>query len=160
MTQVSRRTAIAIAAIALASALAACGGSKSKATVHTAATTTTAVTANPAKATSPSVTTGAVRATLHGASHAPVVGKNWSYTVHVTDPSGKPLAGTVETDFVVSGLGVVGKETPATHKLKNGMLNDVVQFPAAAVGQPISLVTVVRTSAGSVALAWPVTVAK
>jgi hypothetical protein len=101
-----------------------------------------------------------VRATLQGANHAPVAGKNWTYTVHVTDAAGKPLTGTVETDFVVAGLGVVGKETPAVHKLGNGVLTDTVQFPADAVGHPITLVTVVHTSAGSVAVGWPVNVSK
>ncbi len=89
-----------------------------------------------------------------------MAGKNWSYTVHATDASGKAVEGTVETDFVVAGLGVVGKETPAVHKLKNGTLSDTLQFPTDAVGHPITLVTVVRTSAGAVALGWPVTVSK
>jgi hypothetical protein len=89
-----------------------------------------------------------------------VAGKNWAYTVHVADASGKPLAGSVETDFVVAGLGVVGKETPAVHKLNKGTLSDTLQFPADAVGHPITLVTVVHTSAGTVALGWPVNVSK
>ena len=55
------------------------------------ATTTTAAapSANPATATTAVATTGPVHATLHGANHAPVAGKNWAYTVHVTDASGK-----------------------------------------------------------------------
>jgi hypothetical protein len=97
---------------------------------------------------------------LRGANHAPVAGKNWTYTVRVTDASAHPLSGSVQTDFVVSGLGVVGKETPAVHQLKHGVLHDSLQFPADAVGHPITLVTVVRTSAGSVALGWPVNVSK
>jgi hypothetical protein len=89
-----------------------------------------------------------------------VAGKNWAYSVHVTDAGGKPLTGTVETDFVVAGLGVVGKETPAVHKLKNGTLSDTLQFPTDAVGHPITLVTVIHTSAGAVAVGWPVNVSK
>jgi hypothetical protein len=89
-----------------------------------------------------------------------VAGKNWTYTVHVTDAGGKPLTGRVQTDFVVAGLGVVGTETPAVHKLKDGTLSDTLQFPPDAVGHPITLVTVVHTSAGAVALGWPVTVSK
>lgn len=157
------RMIVAPAAVALLLGLAACGGSKSKTTsssTSTAKTTVAAPSANPATATTPTVTSGSVHATLHGANHAPVANKNWAYAVHVTDASGKPLAGTVETDFVVAGLGVVGKETPAVHKLKNGTLSDTLQFPPDAVGHPITLVTVVHTSAGAVALGWPVNVSK
>jgi hypothetical protein len=99
-----------------------------------------------------------MHATLRGASHTPVANKLWSYTVRVTSPSGKPLAGTVATDFVFPGLGVVGHETPAVHALKDGALMDSVTFPSSAVSHPLNLVTVVRTGAGSVALAWPVSV--
>ncbi len=156
-------TIVASVAVALLLVVAACGGSKSKTTsssTSTAKTTTAAPSANPTTATTPIAASGPVRATLHGANHAPVAGKNWAYTVHVTDASGKPLAGSVQTDFVVAGLGVVGKETPAVHKLKNGTLSDTLQFPPDAVGHPITLVTVVHTSAGAVALGWPVNVSK
>jgi len=101
-----------------------------------------------------------VRVTLHGANHNPVAGKLWAYSVRVTDATGHPLSGTVDTDFVVTGLGVVGKETPPVHRLKNGALNDQVTFPPQAAGTPITLVTVVHTSAGSVAVGWPVSVTK
>lgn len=163
MRQPLKQTIVTLVAIALLIGIAACGSSKSKTTsssTSTAKTTAAAPSANPATATTPTAATGPVRATLHGANHAPVAGQNWVYTVHVTDASGKPLAGTVETDFVVSGLGVVGKETPAVHNLKNGTLSDTIQFPTDAVGHPITLVTVVHTSAGSVALGWPVNVSK
>jgi hypothetical protein len=142
--------------------LAACGGSSKHTTTKakTTAPTSTAPapSASPATATTPTVTSGPVHATLHGANHTPAAGKAWDYSVHATDASGKPLSGTVETEFVVPGIGVVGKETPAVHPLKNGVLSDNVTFPAAAVGHPIYLVTVVRTSAGSVALGWSVSV--
>jgi hypothetical protein len=61
---------------------------------------------------------------------------------------------------VVPGIGVVGKESPPVHRLKGGLLHDSLTFPAAAVGHPIMLVTVIHTSAGSVALGWPVNVSK
>jgi hypothetical protein len=158
-----RQTLIAPVAVALLLGGSACGSSKSKSassSTSTTTTTTTAPSANPATATTPTAASGPVRATLHGANHTPVAGKNWTYTVHADDATGKPLAGTVETDFVVTGLGVVGKETPAIHKLKDGTLSDIIQFPADAVGHPITLVTVIHTSAGSVALGWPVNVSK
>jgi hypothetical protein len=163
MKQASKRMLFVPVAVALLLAANACGSSKSKTTSSSATTTATTpapASANPATATTPIAASGTVHATLHGPNHAPVVGKNWTYTVHVTDAAGKPLNGTVETDFVFAGLGVVGKETPAVHKLKNGVLTDTVQFPADAVGHPITLVTVVHTSAGSVAVGWPVNVSK
>ena len=162
MIHVLRRTTIVMAGIALIGAAAGCGSSAKHATATATHTTTTrpSATADPAKANSSTATTASLRAALTAVSHHPVAGKNFAYTVRATSSSGTPLAGSVETDFVVSPLGVVGKETPAVHKLANGTLNDNVQFPTSAVGQPLALVTVVHTSAGSVALAWPVSVTK
>jgi hypothetical protein len=162
MKQALKQTLVASVAIMLLLGAAACGSSKSKTTSSSTSASTTAAppSANPATATTPVAASGPVHATLHGANHTPVAGKNWAYTVHVTDASSKPLAGTVETDFVVAGLGVVGKETPSVHKLKNGTLSDTIQFPTDAVGHPITLVTVVHTSAGAVALGWSVNVSK
>lgn|SRR5437764_10337098 len=163
MNQVLKQTMVAAVTVALLLGAVACGSSKSKTTsssTSTANTTAAAPGANPATATTPVAAGGPVRATLHGANHTPVAGKNWTYTLHVTDAGGKPLAGSVDTDFVVAGLGVVGKESPPVHKLKNGTLSDTLQFPADAVGHPITLVTVVHTSAGAVAVGWSVNVSK
>jgi hypothetical protein len=82
------------------------------------------------------------------------------YSIKATDANGRSLSGTVESDFVVAGLGVVGHETPRFHHLKHGVLHDTITYPTVAVGHAITLVTVVRTSAGTVALAWPVSVHK
>jgi hypothetical protein len=163
MREARKRILIASVAVALLVGASACGGSKSKTTAGstgTPATTSAPASANPTTATTSTAASGSVHATLHGANHAPVAGKDWTYTVRVTNAAGKPVAGTVETDFVFAGLGVVGKETPAVHKLKNGVLTDTIQWPTNAVGHPLTLVTVVHTSAGSVALGWPVNVSK
>jgi hypothetical protein len=154
---------IAPVAVALLLGAAACGSSKSKTTsspTRTATTAAAAPSADPTTATTPTAANGPVRATLHGANHAPVAGKNWTYALHVTNAAGKPLDGTVETVFVVAGLGVVGRETPSVHQLKNGVLTDTLQWPADSVGHPIMLVTILHTSAGGVALGWPVNVSK
>jgi hypothetical protein len=167
--------ALAVAAVLLT--MTACGSSSKQSTTasstsstssasstasasSTTSTSASAASASPTTATAPAVTTGPVRVTLHGSGHNPTAGKLWSYSVHVTDAGGHPLSGTVDTDFVVGGLGVVGKETPPVHPLKNGVLNDQVTFPAQAAGEPLMLVTVVHTSAGSVAVGWPVSVTK
>jgi hypothetical protein len=98
-----------------------------------------------------------VRASLVGANHKPIVGKDWPYSVHVTDASGKPLSGTVDIEFTFGGQ-VVGHDSPPTHPVKNGLWHDTLTFPAASAGQPLSLQAVVHTSTGSVTLGWPVTV--
>jgi hypothetical protein len=144
--------------------VAGCGGSSSKPSSTTNQKTTTTSThptpaANPGTATSPTATTGPVRASLKGATHTPTAGKSWAYTVRVTDAGGKPLSGTVDTEFTFAGL-VVGHESPPLHKFTNGVLRDKVSFPASAVGHPLTVVAVVRTAAGSVALGWPVNVKK
>ena len=98
-----------------------------------------------------------MRASLHGPNHAPMVGKKWHYSVLATDPSGKALPGTVDTQFVFNGT-IVGREAPPTHRLTNGRLNDKVTFPAQAVGIPLTFRVVVHTKTGSVTLNWAVKV--
>lgn len=105
------------------------------------------------------VTSGPVHATLRGQTHHPVANKNWTYKVTVSDAQGRPLSGSAETEFAFQGS-VVGKETPPTHKIKDGRLKDVLQFPPTAVGYPVELQVVVHTHLGSVTLDWPVTVHK
>ncbi|MBV8954076.1 MAG: hypothetical protein JO153_18520 [Solirubrobacterales bacterium] len=100
-----------------------------------------------------------MHATLVGENHAPKVGQEWRYTVRATDASGRPLTGTVETEFALGGQ-VVGRETPATHPLRHGVLHDSIQFPAQAVGYPLALRAVVRSTAGTVAVDWRVTVSR
>ncbi|MGN6170215.1 MAG: hypothetical protein ACTHQQ_18895 [Solirubrobacteraceae bacterium] len=156
-----RATVGTVIAVVVAGLTAAgCGGSKSKhhATTAPATTSTSRTTgsASAGEATTPMVTSGPVHASLHGANHAPIVGTHWAYTVHVTDASGKPLSGRVRTDFAFAGT-VVGHEAPPIHRLKDGVLHDTITFPSSAVGHPITLVAVIHTTAGSVALGWPVT---
>ncbi len=145
-----------IAAIAISGA-AGCGASskpKAPQTQSTSASQTSKATSSNGGA---SVSTGAIRATLHGADRAPTAGKVWAYLVRVTDAAGQPLSGTVDTEFTFAGQ-VVGRETPPTHPLKGGLLTDTVTFPKESIGEPLALQTVVHTSRGSVTLSWPVTV--
>lgn len=143
-----------------------------KAKSHTTTTTTThTATTPPPKTTTNAVirtvpplpkprvsgSAGGMRAMLHGENHDPTVNKAWEYSVLATDAGGQPLSGTVATEFVYSGQ-IVGRETPASHALSKGRLNDNLTFPAAAVGQPLSVQVVVHTHLGSVTLDWPVEV--
>jgi len=96
-----------------------------------------------------------MHAALHGDNHAPTINKPWHYSVLATNASRHPLSGTVDTQFVFGGQ-VVGRETPPTHPLTNGRLNDNVTFPAQALGVQLTFQVVVHTQLGTVTLDWPV----
>jgi hypothetical protein len=100
---------------------------------------------------------GGVRASLHGENHSPKVNKLWHYSVLATNASRQGLSGTVESEFVFGGQ-VVGRESPPSHRLTNGRLDDKITFPAQAVGIPLTFQVVVHTRHGSVTLDWPVKV--
>jgi hypothetical protein len=161
------RVAVIAAAVALGAGVAGCGSSSSSSS-SSSSRSSSATTSSAAPATSTSkqpaaagggaaVTTGPVRATFRGANHAPKATKPWNYSIHVTNASGAPLSGTVEIEFTFGGR-VVGKDTPPVHPVRGGVWHDYLQFPSAAVGQPLAVQAVVHTSAGSVTLRWPVTV--
>jgi hypothetical protein len=156
--RVSSSTSKLVAATLLSTAIASCGGSSSSSSSATSTGSTTAT--SPAQTTttaSSSVTTGPVRGILHGSGHTPIAGRPWPYSVHVTDPSGKPLSGTVAIEFAFNGS-VVGHDTPPTHPLTNGHWADKLTFPPTAIGYPLSFQAVAHTSGGSITLDWPVQV--
>ena len=132
-----------------------CGGSSSptKRPTHASTTSSQAVSGHS------SVNTGPVQATLLGHDHHPVANKNWSYVVHVADAHGRPLSGTLETEFAFQGA-VVGKDTPPTHRFRQGGFEEDLKFPPASIGYKIELQIVVHTKLGSVTLDWPVMVHK
>lgn len=149
-----RALLLAAPAAAFAVALTGCGGSGSK---STAATRSRSATIEQPSGGGAATTTGAVRARLIAPSHSPIANKPWAYTVLARDASGRPLTGTVDTQFLFSGQ-VVGRETPPTHRLTHGRLYDVITWPPRAVGEPLTLQAVVHTAAGTVSLDWPVSV--
>lgn len=112
-----------------------------------------------ATGTSAAVASGPVRASLRGQSHTPRAGRPWRYVLTVHAPDGHPLSGTVDVEFVLGPI-VVGHDRPPVHRLRHGELREALTFPAAAVGHPIALQTVVHTSAGTVTLQWPVRVTR
>ena len=149
----SWRTAILLAAIALTLEMTSCGGGSSK-------SSRTAVSSSPSQSSAPgtpatAVATGPVRARLVCANHAPKVGKGWPYSVHVSDASGRPLSGSVDIEFTFAGQ-VVGRDSPPTHPIKNGLWHDVLTFPRASLGYQLLFQTVVHTKLGSVTLGCPV----
>jgi hypothetical protein len=156
---VSLRFAPALLA-ATALAVAGCGGSsKTKTTTAPPASahTAQATTATPASGGTASVNTGPVRGSLVGPNHSPTAGKLWPYTVKVSDPAGKPLSGTVDIEFLLSGQ-IVGRDKPPTHPLNHGTWHDLLTFPANSVGIPLTFQAVVHTPQGSITLDWPVNV--
>jgi hypothetical protein len=139
-------------------AVAACGGGSSSSSTHTTATAqTTATQSQASQGGTSSVTTGPVHGALIAKDHAPQAGKLWPYAVHVSDAAGHPLSGTVDIEFVFGGQ-VVGRDTPPTHPVRNGLWHDKLTFPAPAVGEPLMFRAVVHTSLGTITLDWPVKV--
>jgi hypothetical protein len=153
------RAAPALATIAASFTLAACGsssGASSTTSKRSAHVTTTAPTPKGGTA---SVTAGPVHGKLVAENHAPTVGKKWTFSVTVTNASGQPLNGTVDIEFLFAGQ-IVGRDTPPTHPVKDGRWRELLRFPPAAVGQPLTFQAVVHTSAGSITLDWPIKVKK
>ena len=150
------RLATAMCVIVLALGPTACGGKSKTTTTKTPVATTTTATTTATTPTS-SVSTGPVHGTLTAENHAPVVNKDWHYALTVTDAAGHPLSGTVDIEFVFSGV-VVGRDTPPTHPVTNGRWQDTIRFPADAVGKLLTFRAVVHTHQGSIALDWPITV--
>ena len=146
--------AMAVSLIVLVLGGTACGGkSKTTTTKTRTATTRTTTTTTPTS----SVSTGPVHGGLTAENHAPVVNKDWHYSLTVTDAAGHPLSGTVDIEFVFSGA-VVGRDTPPTHPVTNGRWHDTVRFPADAVGEPLTFRAVVHTHLGSITLDWSIMV--
>jgi hypothetical protein len=130
-------------------------------TSKTTTSTTTTTSATSKTTTSKTTTTAAalkppLQATLVGENHTPKIGTKWSYTVTAKDANGKPLSGTIETEFAYGGA-VVGKEAPFKHTFTNGSITNQVTFPPRAKGVTgLDLQVIVITSIGTKTLDWTV----
>lgn len=121
-------------------------------TTHSTTTTSTTTT----HSTTTPAFVGPMKATLVGENHNPVIGTLWAYTVTATDANGKPLSGTIETEFAYGGA-VVGRETPFKHTLSNGKIVNKITFPKKAEGVTgLDLQVIVQTSLGTKTLDWTV----
>ena len=141
-----------LALVPLALVAAACGGGGSK------GPTTAARTQAPA-----------AKRTLHVAmsadSHHPLLGRAWTYQVHVTDAaSGAPVPAAIHLQFFFNGfsVGEVGR-----HRVANGAWKETIPgtgkdaFPPAAVGQQLVLHAAVTAKGYRPATAgWNVQVVK
>jgi len=105
-------------------------------------------------ATSPSTATAAVlKLTPHIVNHSPVINKKWPIVVDVTRGKAR-LSGTVSYEFLFSGAVV---STQKGHAFTGGVYRDAMVFPAASLGQPLTLRIVVKTKYGSGHIDWNVT---
>jgi hypothetical protein len=104
----------------------------------------------------------AFRATLKTAGHHPKVIVKWRYSVHVTDPKGKPLHAriTVQLQDPFGSIHPIpfGRNTTnITNHPIFGMFRDWVNWPrSSAIGITLTFRVVVTTSLGKKLLTYPV----
>jgi hypothetical protein len=126
----------------------ACGGSSGTTSATTANATTTKAAA-PAKL--------PFKATFSAPSHHPIVNKNWPITVNVTDLSGKPLAATLQMNFLLGTLRVGRVDNGKIHHF-TGRYHEIITFPMASVGHQLTLQAVVKAKGKTKKLPWTISV--
>jgi hypothetical protein len=103
-----------------------------------------------------------LKVVLTGQDHHPVVGKTWSYEVHVTNSAGKPIACKIHLQMLFAGMSVgeVG-----VHVVKNGVWKETIvakgpnAFPPTSRGQPLVLQATVTAKGYATAKArWSIVV--
>jgi hypothetical protein len=99
----------------------------------------------------------AFSAKVHFPNHNPIAGKTWVITWTATKGRTK-LSGSDSYEFFIgntsSGSPV---RTAAGVSFRNGKGRDTLKFPGAAVGHQLTLVVVIKTSAGTVKVPWLLT---
>jgi hypothetical protein len=106
-----------------------------------------------ADATSASACAGGVCATMHGSSHAPVVGPLWPDSFTVTS-GGHAAPASLEYEFLLAGQVVARR----SHYTFRGTFHDTIEWPAPAVGYPLTLRAVVRSGPETLDIDYPVKV--
>jgi hypothetical protein len=106
----------------------------------------------------PSVASAAAfSAKVHFPNHNPIAGKTWVITWTATKGRSK-LSGSDSYQFFIgettSGSPV---RTEPGVSFKNGKGRDTLKFPGEAVGHQLTLVVVIKTSAGTVKVQWLLT---
>ena len=99
----------------------------------------------------------AFSAKVHFPNHNPIAGKNWVITWTATKGSTK-LSGSDSYEFfegkTTSGPPLMNEPGVS---FKNGNGRDTLKFPGEAVGHQLTLVVVIKTSAGTVKVPWVLT---
>jgi hypothetical protein len=129
----------------------ACGGGSGIKTATGTKTVTKAMTTAAAPAKLP------FKATFSAVNHRPVVGKNWPITVKVTDRSGKPIAATLQMNFLLGSLRVGQVDNGKIHHF-TGRYHEIITFPAAAVGHQLTLQAVIKAKGKTKKVPWPISV--
>jgi hypothetical protein len=125
-------------------------------TSKTTTTSTTTTHTTTSKTTTTAAFKGPLQATLVGTNHDPKIGVKWAYTVTAKDANGKPLSGTITTEFWFGGA-KVGQESPLKHSFTDGTITNKVTFPARANNVTgLQLQVTVTTSIGTKTLDWTV----
>jgi hypothetical protein len=99
----------------------------------------------------------AFSAKVHFPNHNPIAGKTWVITWTATKGRTK-LSGSDSYEFY-EGKNISGPplRTEPGVSFKNGKGRDTFNFPAEAVGHQLTLVVVIKTSAGTVKVPWLLT---
>lgn len=99
----------------------------------------------------------AFTAKVHFPNHNPIAGKNWVITWTAIKGRTK-LSGSDSYQFFIgrSTSGSPVRTEPGV-SFKNGKGRDTLKFPGAAVGHQLTLVVVIKTSAGTVKVPWLLT---
>ena len=100
---------------------------------------------------------GPLKATLTGSTHAPKVNQKVPITVAAT-LNGKPAHATAVYKFLFGGA-VVSTQYPYNNKHFSftGHFSDNLVFPPSSVGEPLTLRVVIKASGHTVNLNWPIT---
>ncbi len=99
----------------------------------------------------------AFSAKVHFPNHNPIAGKTWVITWTATKGRSK-LSGSDSYQFFIgrSTSGSPVRTEPGV-SFRNGKGRDTLKFPGEAVGHQLTLVVVIKTSAGTVKVPWLLT---
>lgn len=111
-----------------------------------------------AAASTVSKSSGPLEATLTAANHSPKINTKWPISVTAT-LSGKPAHASAIYQFLFGGTPVGPTEYPHNNKhyTFTGHFSDTLDFPAASVGEPLTLRVVIKDAGHTVDLDWPIT---
>jgi hypothetical protein len=94
-----------------------------------------------------------VTATLHAGSHHPAVNRAWPLHFTVTR-AGAPVKASVSYEYLFGGVVVAHR----SHYIFTGHFSDVFQWPATAVGYPLTFRAVIVSGGATINLDYPVQV--
>jgi hypothetical protein len=143
-----RACSFAAGAAALCLLLGACGSSSKRASAATRTLTSTGAGLTSAvhqRSASSSSARATLTVHLQAPSSEPKSGGKWPITVTAQNASGKPVNGTVSYAFLFGGA-VVARRPGG--QMKNGIYHDQLEFPAQALGYPLTLEVIVEGEGG------------